>query len=79
MTSSRRAKLNMKKFVRLMPMRVLRFEQGDVLVMQTDIQLDQKQVEMLRDAATKTFGQFGKVAIFSGGLKLGILRKVKHK
>ena len=75
----KRAKMPTKKFVRLMPMRVLRIEQGDVLVMQTDIMLDKEQIMALRDRATEQFGkQFGKIAILTSGLKLGVLRKVKR-
>jgi hypothetical protein len=73
----RKKRANMtKKFMQLMPMRVLRIEKDDVLVMQTDLFLSKEQVEALRDRATEQFGkQFGKIAILACGLKLGVLRK----
>lgn len=73
----KRAKPNLKKLVRLMPMRVLRMEKGDLLVMQTDLLLDRAQCIELRDRATEQFGeQFGRIAVLTAGLKLGVLRKV---
>ena len=70
------AKLNMRKFVRVMPMRVLRIEAGDVLVLQTDAVLNPNQVKQLREAAQEQFGKdFGRIAILTAGLKAGVLRR----
>jgi hypothetical protein len=66
----------MKKLVRLMPMRVLRWEKGDVLVMQTNLQLRMDDCKALRAKAQEQFGKdFGKIVILTHGIKLGILRK----
>jgi hypothetical protein len=74
--NGRKQKLPTRKLVRLMPMRVLRFEKGDVLVMQTDLMLNKDQIMALRERATEQFGtDFGKIVILTAGMKLGVLRK----
>jgi hypothetical protein len=66
--------------MRLMPMRVLRMEDGDILVLQTDLMLDKEQCMLLRDRAQENFGRdFKKIAILTHGMKAGILRKPKKK
>jgi hypothetical protein len=66
-----------KKFIRMLPMRVLRLEPDDVIVLQTDLLLDKDQCQALRDRASEQFPGF-KVAIITSGLKIGVLRKTKR-
>lgn len=63
---------------RLLPMRVLRLEPGDIIVLQTDLKLDKQQIQALRDNASKQFGGC-KVAVLTHGLKVGVLRKSEKK
>jgi hypothetical protein len=69
----------MRKLVKLLPMRVLRVQENDILVLQTDLMLDREQIRYLREAANEQFGtQFGKIAILTAGIKPGVLRKVER-
>jgi hypothetical protein len=70
--------LSTRKFVRLMPMRVLRVEPDDIIVLQTDMLLDREQVLALRDRAREEFKGY-KVVVMTAGLKAGVLRPTGKK
>ena len=56
----------------------LELQPGDLIVLQTDLLLDNDQVTALRRNANQQFKPY-RVVIMSGGLKLGALRKAKRK
>jgi hypothetical protein len=68
-----------RKIVRLMPMRVLRINDDDVLVLQTDLMLDQEEATYLRQYAEREFGEKHKIVVLTAGLKLGVLRNEKDE
>ena len=78
--ATRARKSTRKKKSMLRPMRVLRIEPGDMIVLQTDLMLDKNQVQALRDRAVEQFGTYFpdvKVVVLSAGLKAGAIRKVR--
>ena len=62
--------------MRLMPMRVLRIHDNDVLVLQTDLMLDKEQAQYLREYAEREFGGKHKIVLLTAGVKIGVLRDV---
>jgi hypothetical protein len=67
-----KAKLNNMIF----RMATLVLQPGDLVVLQTDLDLDNKQANDLQRAASARFKPY-KVIIITHGMKVGVLRKAK--